>query len=457
MANSRVKDLTKGTPWKIILVFAIPIVISYLIQQTYNLADIWMIGNMLNETSFAAVGTTNPLTLFVLMFATGTATGFSVITTQRFGKGDMEAMKKSYITGILLSIIIGAILTVISLLVCEPMLLLVNVPKGDIKFNDAYNYLMIIFVGVIANIFYNYFASILRAVGNTKAPLLFLIICAVVNIGTNFLFLKFTNLGVKGPAIATVLSQLVSAIASFIYIQLRYPEFKISFKDLKLEKEEVKSHLKQGLPMGVQFSFLYIALIILQREVNVFGDGAISAYSATNKLDALFMQPLNAIGTAMVTFVGQNYGAKKYKRIKDGIKQIAIVQLILVVVMSVIVFLIKDNFIHIFVKNPSQETIKYAPIFMLFMSFSQFALGSIFLFRNCLQASGHSMQAMIVSIVQCVTRATFALTLPKFMGIYGVAVATPISWYISAFLFIGFTIFEIFKALPNTDEEVEVI
>lgn len=453
----KVKNLTIGTPWKIIIVFALPIVVSYLLQQAYMLADLWMIGNMLNETAFAAVGTTNPLNLFVLMFATGTATGFSVITSQRFGKGDMKSMKKSYITGILLSIIIGVILTLLSTLFCEQLLLLVGVNSNDVKFQDAYNYLIIIFVGIIANIFYNYFSSILRAVGNTKMPLLFLILAAVLNIVINFCFLKFTSLGVIGPAVATVISQLISAILSFIYIQKRYEEFKISFKELKLEKEEVKAHLKQGLPMGVQFSFLYIALIILQRQVNAFGDGAISAYSAANKVDALFMQPLNAIGTAMVTYVGQNYGAKKYSRIKEGIKQISIVQLILVVIMTIAVFSIKDVFIHILVKEPSKEAIEYAPIFMMFIAFSQFAIGSIFLFRNCLQAAGCSMHAMIVSIIQCISRAAFALILPSFMGIYGVAIATPLSWYISAFLLIGFTIMKIFMKLPKEDEKMELV
>lgn len=449
---TRVKDLTNGTPWKIIILFAIPIVISYLLQQAYMLADLWMIGNMLSETSFAAIGTTNPLNLFVLMFATGTATGFSVITSQRFGKGDMDSMKKSYITGILLSIIIGLILTVLSTILCEPMLLLVNVSRTDIKFNDSYNYIMIIFAGILANLFYNYFSSILRAVGNTKMPLVFLILSAVLNIVINYLLLKFTKLGVIGPAIGTVISQLVSAIVSFIYIQIKYPEFKITFKELHLAKEEVAAHLKQGLPMGVQFSFLYIALIVLQREVNAFGDGAISAYSAANKVDALFMQPLNAIGTAMVTYVGQNYGAKKYNRIKKGIKQISVVQLILVAIMTIAVFSIKDIFIHILVKNPSEDTIKYAPIFMGFIALSQLALGSIFLFRNCLQAAGCSMHAMIVSIVQCFTRAVFAITFPMILGIYGVAIATPISWYISAVLLFLFTIFKIFKKLPNDDE-----
>lgn len=451
----RIKNLTYGTPWKIIIVFALPIVVSYLIQQAYMLVDLWMIGNMLPETSFAAVGTTNPLTLFVLMFATGTATGFSVITSQRFGKGDMNSMKKSYVTGILLSIIIGVVLTILATIFCEYLLMLVGVNSTDIKFKDAYNYLIIIFLGILANLFYNYFSSILRAVGNTKMPLVFLIISALLNIGINYCFLRYTSFGVAGPAIATVASQLISAILSFIYIQFRYPEFRLKFKELTLEKEEVKTHLKQGLPMGVQFSFLYIALIILQRQVNMFGDGAISAYSAANKVDALFMQPLNAIGTAMVTYVGQNYGAKKYSRIKEGIKQIAIVQLILVVIMTIVVFSIKDIFIHVLVKDPSKEAREYAPIFMQFIALSQFAIGSIFLFRNCLQAAGCSMHAMIVSIIQCITRAAFAVTLPYFFGIYGVAIATPLSWYISAFLLIAFCIIKIIKKLPNEDGVVE--
>lgn len=454
---SRVKDLTVGTPWKVITLFSIPIVISYLLQQGYQLADVWMVGNMLPETSFAAVGTTTPLNLFVTMFAIGTATGFSVVTAQRFGKGDMPSMKKSYIHGLILCLIIGIIVTLLACLLTNPLLLAVDINKDNILYQDSYNYIFIIFLGVIPAIFYNYFSSILRAVGNTKMPLVFLIIAALSNILMNYLFIKLTPLGVSGAAIATVLSQLISAICSFIYIQLRYPEFKFKFKELVLEKEDVKIHLRQGLPMGIQFSFLYIALIILQREVNKFDTGAISAYSAANKVDALFMQPLNAIGTAMVTYVGQNYGAKKYSRIKQGIKQMMIIQSVIIVILTVAVLLIKDHFIYVMIKEPTKEAVEYAPIFMFFIALSQFALGTIFLFRNCLQAVGKSLHAMVVSIIQCVVRGLLAIVLPLGIGIYGCAIATPIAWYVSSIFFTVFVIREIFIKLPNDTPEIEVI
>ena len=209
--------------------------------------------------------------------------------------------------------------------------------------------------------------------------------------------------------------------------------------------------------MGIQFSFLYIALIILQREVNKFDTGAISAYSAANKVDALFMQPLNAIGTAMVTFVGQNYGAKKYSRIKQGIKQMMIIQSVIIVILTVAVLLIKDHFIYVMIKEPTKEAVEYAPIFMFFIALSQFALGTIFLFRNCLQAVGKSLHAMVVSIIQCVVRGLLAIVLPLGIGIYGCAIATPIAWYVSSIFFTVFVIREIFIKLPNDTPEIEVI
>lgn len=457
METKRVRDLTKGTPWKIITLFSIPIIISYLLQHGYQLVDSWMIGNMLNENAFASIGTTNPLNLFVRMFAIGTATGFSVITAQRFGKGDMENMKKSYIHGLILCVIIGVIVSLLACLFTKPLLLAVDVNQDNVLFNDAFNYIFIIFLGLIPTIFYNYFASILRAVGNNKMPLTFLILAAILNIGCNYVLLEFTSLGVAGAAIGTIFSQLVSALASFIYIQIRYPEFKIKIKELKLDREDIRIHLKQGLPMGIQFSFMYIALIILQREVNKFDTGAITAFSASNQVDALIMQPFNGIGTAMVTYVGQNYGAKKYKRIKDGIKQISLVQLALVLVLMIPIFLIKDNFIYFLIDNPTKEAIEYAPIFLTFIGCSQIFIATIFIYRNALQAAGYSMQAMIVSIIQCFTRAGFALLLPMFMGIYGVALATPLAWTISAILYVIFSIFLIFKKLPNENLNVEVV
>ena len=170
---SRVKDLTKGTPWKVISLFSIPIAISYLLQNAYQLADLWMIGNMLDENAFAAIGTTNPLNLFVTMFAIGTATGFSVITAQRFGKGDMDGMKKSYIQGLLLCVIIGVIVSILACLSTQALLLAVDIGFHDELFKEAFNYIFIIFLGLIPAIFYNFFSSILRAVGNTKMPLIF--------------------------------------------------------------------------------------------------------------------------------------------------------------------------------------------------------------------------------------------------------------------------------------------
>ena len=449
--NGRIKDLTVGTPWKIIILFAIPIAISYILQQLYNVFDLLMIGNLLPETSFAAVGTTTPLSLFFLMFATGCATGFSVITAQRFGKGDLVKMKKSYITGISLCLIIGIALTILSISLCQIFLFFVGVDKNSLLFKDAYTYIIIIFIGTIANIYYNYFACILRAVGNTKAPLAFLALSAIINIGLNYFFLTCTDLGVAGPAIGTVVAQTISAFVSFLYIQIKYPEFKLKLSEIKLEKDDVKKHLKQGLPMGVQFSFLYIALIILQRQINSFGEGATSAFSAANKVDALIMQPANAIGTAMVTFIGQNFGARKYDRIKKGIKQIMVVQGILCLSMTCVALLIKDDFIKWLVKEPSEKTLEYAPIVMLLIGLSQIAIGSIFLFRNALQATNHSIHAMICSIIQAVFRIIICLTFPSFIGFYGVALATPLAWYISAIALIIMTFTIVFKKLSNNE------
>ena len=450
----RIKDLTKGTPWKIIILFSIPIAISYILQQLYNVFDLFMIGNMLSETSFASVGTTTPLSLFVLMFATGTATGFSVITSQKFGAGDFKAMKKSFVTGVLLCILLGLVLTILSTSLCEVGLLAVGVKRGDSLFNDAYQYLFIVFLGTIANIFYNYFSSILRAVGNTKAPLLFLGISAVINIGLNYVFLAYTPLGVAGPAIGTVIAQTISSIVSFIYIQIRYPELKFSIKEMKLDIKDAGEHLKRGLPLGVQFSFIYIALIVLQREINLFGEGAITSFSAANKLDALFLQPANAIGTAVVTFVGQNFGAKKYKRIKTGILQAGLVQIVIASIVTVIALSIKDRYIFLMIKSPSDDAIKYAPIVMLFIGLSQYTIAAIFLFRNALQATNHSFAALITSIFQAVIRIVVALTLPGLIGFYGVAIATPISWLVSALGLAIMSIIYVFKKLPNIDYDV---
>ena len=449
--TSKVKDLTVGTPWKIILVFALPIALSYLLQQAYNLCDMWMIGQFLGEGAFASVGSTTPLNLFVLMFATGTATGFSVITAQRFGKKDLEQMKKSYISGTILCFILGIVLTILAALLCNPLLMAIDIGPGDPLYQDAFNYIMVIFLGIIANIFYNYYACILRAIGNNRAPLIFLIIAAVINIGLNALFLIPCKMGTLGAALGTVIAQLIAAITSFIYIQKNYSILKINYKEFKLTKEEASIHLKQGLPMGIQFSILYIALIILQRVVNNYDQEATAAFSAANKVDALLMQPMSAIGTAMVSFVGQNYGAKNFARIKKGIKQACIMQTILALLLSGLAFGIKDYIVLWLIKNPSEQTIEYGKITMTFIAMTQIFIGYIFLFRNSLQAAGFPYSAMMSSVSQATVRIIIATTFPLFMGFYGAALATPIAWGASALTLIIFTIIKIFKGFENVD------
>ena len=457
MVKEKVKDLTVGTPWKEIIVFAFPIFLSYLLQQAYNLCDMWMIGQFLGESAFASVGATTPLNLFVLMFATGTATGFSVITAQRVGKKDLDSMKKSYISGVILCFALGGILTVLAGLLCDPLLMAIDIGPGKELYEDAFNYIEVIFLGVIANIFYNYFACVLRAIGNNRAPLFFLIVAAVINIGLNALFILPCKLGTLGAALGTVIAQFISAVASFIYIQKAYPMLRITRKEFKTNKQEIKVHLKQGLPMGIQFSILYIALIILQRVVNNYDKEATAAFSAANKVDALLMQPLSAIGTAMVSYVGQNVGAKNYLRIKQGIKQAFVVQTLLALCTSGIAFVLKDYAIIWLIKNPSEQTIEYGKITMTFIAMTQIFIGYIFLFRNSLQAAGFPFSAMMSSVSQAITRIIIACTFPLFMGFYGAALATPLAWCASAITLIIFTIIKIFKGFESKDYNVKAV
>lgn len=453
--KSKVKDLTVGTPWKIVLMFSLPIALSYLLQQAYNLADMWMIGQFLGEASFASVGATAPLNLFVLMFATGTVTGFSVITAQRFGKKDIKGMKQSYVSGTILCFILSICVMVLAGLFCNPLLMAIGIGPGTDLYQDAFNYIMAIFLGAAANIFYNYYSCILRAIGNNRAPLIFLIISAVINLPLNALFLLPCQLGTLGAALGTVIAQFIAAIASFIYIQYAYPMLRIKKSEFKLSKVEAKVHLKQGLPMGIQFSILYVALIILQRVVNNYDKEATAAFSAANKVDALLMQPMLAVGTSMVSFVGQNYGAKNYARIKKGIKQAFVMQTILSLVLSGIAFILKDYVILWLIKNPSDQTIEYGKITMTFIAITQIFVGYIFLFRDSLHAAGFPIPAMMSSVAQATVRIIIATTFPLFMSFYGAALATPIAWGASALTLIIFTIIKIFKGFENKDYNIK--
>ena len=425
-------DLTNGKEWKKLLLFAFPIIISYLLQQVYTISDAAICGQTLSSNEVAGVNDAAPIIFIFLQFAFGCTAGFTVITSYRIGNSDYKGIKKSFACQIVLCLIVTIVLTILSILLLNPMLQLINVTKeANIEvYEAAYSYCIVIFLGIIAQMYYNFICSILRSLGDSITPLIFLFISTVLNIGLDFLFIMVFRLGVIGAALATVIAQGISTICCFIYSFKKYDYLRLSFKDFRIDVDEYMRHLKQGIPLGLQFSILFFGVIILQSKIVLFdlmpsgimvtNNPVQNGYGAANKLNGLIMTPYNGLGTAIVSFNAQNFGAKKYDRIKRGLYQSLIISLIFFVVFAGTGALLTINgaYQYIFLSHDkiSEASLKYGNMF-LYVEFSLYPfLGGVFVFRNAIQGVGKSFYTLLSGIAELVGRITVCLFLPTLVN-----------------------------------------
>ncbi len=315
--------MTMGKPFKMILDFTIPVFIGNIFQQFYSMVDAIIVGKFVGTKGLAAVGATGTITFLILGFLMGLTAGFTVLTSQKFGAGKMEEMRQTVGNAAVLSAIVSAIMTAVSMLGMRTLLVFMHTP-ADI-FDDAYTYIMIICGGIFAQVLYNILASILRALGNSRTPLYFLIISAVLNIILDLVFIIVFHWGAPGAAWATVISQGISGILCLLYIVKYVPELRLKKSDWKLRGNLVKSQISVGIPMGLQFSITAIGTMMVQSALNMLGSYHVAAFTAGNKIENIFTQAYVALGTAMATYNAQNIGAGKLERVRDGFRKANII------------------------------------------------------------------------------------------------------------------------------------
>lgn len=425
-------DLTKGKEWKQLLLFAFPIILSYLLQQVYTISDAAICGQTLSANEVAGVNDAAPLIFIFLQFAFGCTAGFTVITSNRIGNNDYKGVRKSFACQIVLCLIVTLLLTVISILCIDPMLNLINVTKeANIEvYNAAYSYCLVIFLGIIAQMYYNFICSILRSVGDSVTPLIFLFISTVLNIGLDLLFIMVFKMGVIGAALATILAQGLSTIGCFIYTFNKYDYLRLSINDFKNDINEYIMHLKQGLPLGLQFSVLFFGIVILQSKVVLFdilpngimveNNPVQNGYGAANKLNGLIMTPYTGLGTAIVSFTAQNMGAKNYDRIKRGLYQSLLISVVFFIVLAGTGALLTINgaYQYIFLSHDkiSATSIKYGNMF-LYVEFSLYLfLGGVFVLRNAIQGIGKSIWTLVSGSAELIGRIAICLFLPTLVN-----------------------------------------
>lgn len=441
-----IKDLTKGPAIKLILLFSIPLLIGNVFQQLYNLADIVIVGRLLGVKALASVGAVAPL-FFLIMFAiAGMTNGFAVITGQKFGAGDVCGVRRSVAVSTILSTVFTVFFSILFIVLMKPILFMMNVPEEI--FTDAYWYIQICVGGLLTANYYNLLASILRALGDSKTPLYFLIVASVLNVLLALLFIMKFNMGVPGSAIAVVISQAFSVILCLLYIKKRFPILHLAKNDWLFKKENRKEdmdfileHLNVGLPMALQFSVLGISILIIQSVCNTFGADVIAAFTAALRIEQIATLPMISFGVAVSAFVAQNFGAGNINRIRYGVLKTSMINLILSLLMAVVMRYWGTDIVGIFIGSDKTSVIKIAHDYLLISTIFYFFLAQIFIFRNALQGMGRPLIPLISSFTELMIRAFAAVYLAVKFNYFGIFYAGPIAWVTAAVVvFIGYSI-----------------
>ena len=419
-------DLTKGNPAKLIFFFAIPYLIGNLFQQFYNIADTVIVGRILGTNALAAVGATGSLVWFAIGSIQGITTGFSAVTAQRFGAKDAEGIKKSFGMSITLSVIFTIILTAFCVIFAMPILKFLNTPEEII--NGSYNYIIWIFIGLFTSTIFNLLSNMIRALGDSKTPLVFLVIACVINIILDVVFIAILGMNTDGAGLATVISQLISGLMCLLYIKKKQPELHITMRDLKLEGTLNKQLLKTGMPMAFLNIVLSVGGIIIQFVNNSLGTLYVASYAAANKIEQFIVQPVVSFGAAVAVFSAQNYGAGKFKRIKKGGTQCLLMTLAWTTIGAVLMFLTGKILMYAVAGGESEELITNGYHYIVINSVLSCILAPLVIYKSILQAIGRTVVPMISGFVEIFCRAFASVVFSQYIGFIGICFANPAAW-----------------------------
>ncbi len=429
-----VKDMTSGNSFKQILLFALPMMVGNLFQQFYNMADSMIVGKTLGTAALGAVGSTGSLNFLVMGFVIGLASGFCIPVSQFFGAKDIPNLRRCVANMIYLAVGLTAILTVLTCLITDEILTLLETPK-DI-FDDAYRYIIVIFAGMAATMFYNILAGLLRALGDSRSPLIFLIIASVINIGLDFFFILVCNMGVMGAGVATVVAQVISGICCLIYILKKSTVLKMKKEDWAPSFSMMKKLLYLGLPMGLQFSITAIGGLILQQSVNRLGTVYVSAVAAGNKTSMMLTQPMEAMGVALATFCGQNLGAGKIDRARRGVHQ-GLAMIFVYVAVAMVVSLGFGKYLALlFVSAEDIAVIEDIRQLLSIIGAFYWSLGILFVYRNAVQGLGYAVPAMAAGLFELIARAVIGIFAVPVWGFDAACYAGPLAWMAADILLI---------------------
>lgn len=433
MRRSQTKDLTTGSPMKLILGFATPLLFGFLFQQLYSVVDTIIVGQILGVKALAGVGATGSINFMIVGFCMGVCNGFAIPVAHKFGAKDYSGMRRMVANSVWLSGVFAVVMTAAVTILCREILLLMNTPE-DI-FGNAYRYILIIFCGIPASYLYNLLSGIIRSMGDSRTPLMFLMLSSVLNIGLDLLCILTFHMGIAGAAVATVVSQLISGLLCLLYMKKKFEILQITKEEWKVNFDCMRVLGSMGVPMGLQYSITAIGSVILQTAVNSLGSTAVASVTAAGKVSLFFCCPLDALGSTMATYGGQNVGAKKLDRLGKGLFSGSILGIGYALLAFVVLFFFGDTLTGLFVTAGEADITIYARRMLLANATCYIPLAFVNIIRFMIQGMGFSMFAVLAGVFEMAARALAGIFLVPWLGFTGACLASPLAWiFADAFL-----------------------
>ena len=427
-------DMTQGKPVKVLLGFTIPVFIGNVFQQFYNMVDAVVVGKFVGTKALAAVGSTGTIIFLIIGFLLGLTAGFTVLTAQKYGAGKMDEMRQTVGNALILTALISAVMTAVSMTGMHALLKFMHTP--DDIFKDAYAYVMIICGGIFAQALYNILASILRALGNSKVPLYFLILSAMLNIVLDLVFIIVFKLGAPGAAWATIISQGVSGVLCLVYIWKFVPELRMKKEDWYFRRNLAAKQIGVGIPMGLQYSITAIGTMMVQSALNILGSYAVAAFTAGNKIENIFTQAYVAIGTTMATYNAQNIGARKLDRVRQGFNSAHIIGITYAIVTGVIIFFFGKYLSYLFISDNAAEVIPMVDTYVKCVAVFFIPLHFVNALRNGIQGMGYGLLPMLAGVAELAGRGITAMVAAAHKSYFGACMASPMAWVLAGGLLI---------------------
>lgn len=426
------KDLTKGNIIRLLLAFSLPLLVGNVFQQLYNIVDTKVVGELLGEDALAAIGASSPVFNLIVGALNGLGNGFGIVVSKYYGAKDRERMRQAVANSICLCGGITVLVTILSNFLIAPLLRLLNTPETIMGW--CVGYIRVIILFMIFTAAYNLCAAILRALGDTIRPLIFLAVATVINVGLDLLFVGGLKLGVKGAAYATVVAQAISFVCCLIYIIKKCPELHLKRTDFVADKGMIQDLLGQGMAMAFMLCLVSIGTLILQGAINKLGTSIIAAHTIARKISEIFMLPFSTLGVAAATFTGQNYGAGRYDRIRTGIRDAILLSWIWSVIVIVAVYTLAPVMIHLISGATTAKVVDTAQWYLRFDTPFYFVLGILIVLRNAMQGLGRKIVPMVSSSIELAGKLVVAWILTDYMGYFGVIVSEPATWILCTIL-----------------------